>query len=371
VNVIFAVVTGGGTSGHVLPAIAVAEALVARGHDPSSIHYMGAQRGIETRLLPETPFPHTFFDVSGFQRRLTRHNLGFLPKMWRARRQAIDAFRRLRPQDVVSVGGYASMPAVLAARALHVPLVVVSYDRFPGRASALSARRAAACAVAFADSPLPRATLTGAPVRQAILDVDRAGDRDAARAALALPADRFVIAVVGGSQGSGVLNEAVAALIRQRQSDTGLAIYHLVGERFLANAPEARDGSDGIWYRPVGYEARMPAVYAAADLLIGRGGASTVHEVAATGTPAILVPWAASAEDHQTANVRWLCDADAAVLVPEAEIDRLPAEIARLRRHPDELAALSTRAAGLGELHRSGALARLVEEVALRSGEAP
>jgi UDP-N-acetylglucosamine--N-acetylmuramyl-(pentapeptide) pyrophosphoryl-undecaprenol N-acetylglucosamine transferase len=355
----------------VLPAIAVAEALVARGHDPGTIHYMGARRGIETRLLPETPFPHTFFDVVGFQRRMTRSNVGFLPKMWRARREAIDAFRSLRPEVVVSVGGYASMPAVLAARALHVPLVVVSYDRFPGRASAMSARRAAACAVAFDDSPLPRAVLTGAPVRQAILDVDRARDRAAARAELDLPLDRFVIAVVGGSQGSGVLNGAVEALIRQLATEAGLAIYHLVGERLLAGAPVARDGSDGIYYRPVGYEARMPSVYAAADLLIGRGGASTVHEVAATGTPAILVPWAASADDHQTANVRWLSDEGAAVLVPEAEIDRLPAAVARLREHPGELAALSANAARLGELHRSGALARLVEQVALPSRAAP
>jgi UDP-N-acetylglucosamine--N-acetylmuramyl-(pentapeptide) pyrophosphoryl-undecaprenol N-acetylglucosamine transferase len=332
---------------------------------------MGARRGIETRLLPETPFPYTFFDVVGFQRRLARSNVGFLPKMWQARRQAIDAFRMLRPEVAVSVGGYASMPAVFAARALRVPLVVVSYDRFPGRASAMSARRAAACAVAFEDSPLPRATLTGAPVRQAILDVDRARDRQSARTALSLPLDRFVIAVVGGSQGSGVLNDAVDALIRQHESEPALAIYHLVGERFLAGAPAARDGSNGIWYRPVGYEARMPSVYAAADLLIGRGGASTVHEVAATGTPAILVPWAASAEDHQTANVRWLSDAGAAVLVPETEIDRLSGAIARLREHLDELAALSANAARLGELHRGGALARLVETVALRGGAAP
>ena len=154
----YAVVTGGGTSGHVLPAIAVAEALVRRGHAPETIHYMGAERGIETRLLPATPFPHTFFDVIGFQRRLTRTNAGFPPRMWSARNAAIARFRSLRPRVVVSVGGYASMPAVFAAWKLDVPLVVVSYDRFPGRASSLAARRSAACAVAFPDSRLPRAT---------------------------------------------------------------------------------------------------------------------------------------------------------------------------------------------------------------------
>ena len=267
----FAVVTGGGTSGHVLPAIAVAEALVARGHDPSTIHYVGARRGIETRLLPDTVFPHTFFDVVGFQRSLSRRNLGFLPKMVRARSQAIRLLRALRPQVVVSVGGYASMPAVFAARRLGIPVVVVSYDLLPGRASTLAAKRAAACAVAFPDSRLPRATQTGAPVRQAILDVNRNRDRAAARHRLGLPPDRFVIAVMGGSQGSGVLNDAVARIVAERRDDASIAIRHAVGERFVDRAAPATDGASGVLYQPIGYEPEMPLVYAAADVLVGRG----------------------------------------------------------------------------------------------------
>jgi UDP-N-acetylglucosamine:LPS N-acetylglucosamine transferase len=364
----FAVVTGGGTAGHVLPAIAVAEALVGRGHAPDSIHYMGAERGIETRLLPETPFPFTFYDVVGFQRRLTLRNLGFLPKLLRARRAAIAAFRSMRPRVVVSVGGYASLPAVLAARRLRVPVVVVSYDRFPGRASSLAAKRAAACAVAFPDSRLPRATLTGAPIRQAVLDVDRVGDRHSARERLGLPDDRFVVAVMGGSQGSGVLNAAVGALLDRCCGDAGLAIRHVVGDRFLAGARPPTTGEQGVLYQPVGYEADMPSVYAAADLLVGRGGASTVHEVAVTGIPAVLVPWASSAEDHQTANVRWLADAGAAILLPESALDRLGDEVLRLRQMPEALHALSTRARSIGEVHRQGSLARLIESAALTYG---
>ena len=360
----FAVVTGGGTAGHVLPALAVAEGLVARGHDPDSIHYMGAERGIETRLLPETPFPHTFFDVVGFQRSLSRRNLAFVPKLWRARRDAIARLRTLRPRVVVSVGGYASMPAVLAAKRLGIPIVVVSYDLRPGRASELTARFAAASAVAFPDSPLPRATLTGAPMRTEILAIDRRRDRAAARHELGLPADRFVIAVMGGSQGSGVLNGAVVDLLDRFGSDRGIAIRHAVGERFLADARPTLDGGDGVLYQPIGYEPQMPLVYAAADLLVGRGGASTVHEVAVTGIPAILVPWAGSAEDHQTGNVRWLADAGAAIHLAESEIDRLPDEIHRLRVDHEARAALTRRALRLGAVHRRGALAALVESVA-------
>ena len=363
---VFAVVTGGGTAGHVLPALAVAEGLVARGHDPSSIHYIGAERGIETRLVPETPFPHHFLDVVGFQRRITRRNLAFVPKMVAARRQAIRLLRELRPQVVVSVGGYASMPAVFAARKLGVPIVVVSYDLLPGRASRLAARHAAACAVAFPDSPLPRARHTGAPVRQAVLDVDRRDDRARARSSLGLPPDRFVVAVMGGSQGSGALNDAIDRLVDDHAADGGLAIRHAVGERFVARARPARDGGDGgLVYQPVGYEPDMAAVYAAADLLVGRGGASTVHEVAATGTPAVLVPWAGSAEDHQTMNVRWLSDDGAAIFLAESHLGELGAVIDGLRRAPGELETLSAAAAAKGEVHRSGALAQLVESVAI------
>ena len=369
---VFAVVTGGGTAGHVLPALAIAEALVDRGHAPSTIHYVGAQRGIETRLVPMTPFPCTFLDVVGLQRELNRRNLRrnatMAPKLVVAVRHATALLRRLDPEVVVSVGGYASLPAVLAARRLGVPIVVVSYDRRPGRASVLTARMAAACAVAFADSPLPRAVVTGAPLRRPVLAVDRDRDRDAARRGLDLPVDRFVVAVTGGSQGSAALNEAVAAYVAAREDDTGLAVRQVVGDRYLAASPPPRDGAAGVLHQLVGYDERIELLYAAADLLVGRGGASTVAEVAVTGTPAILVPWTGAAADHQTQNVRWLSDQGAAVLLTEDELDGLGDIIERLRADPPARAELGARAKAAGELHRSGALVDVIERVAAAPG---
>jgi len=366
----FAVVTGGGTSGHVLPALAVADALVAGGRSADEIHYVGCERGIETRLLSETPYGSTFFDVVGFQRSLSKRNLGFVPKMWRARRRAIELLGRLQPSVVVSVGGYASMPAVFAAHRLKIPVVVVSYDLLPGRASQLSARRAAACAVAFEDSPLPRATMTGAPVRQAILDLDRSARRADARSALGIDDDRFLVAVMGGSLGSGVLNDAIADYVAAHRDDAHLAVRQVAGERWVDDIEVISSAdSAGIVHQVVGYEDDMPAVYAAADLLIGRGGASTVHEVAVTGTPAILVPWAGSAENHQEQNVAWLSDVGAAVMLREDQIDHLGSEIERLRNDAAARDALSAAAAERGAVHRSGALARLIESVGDVEGE--
>jgi undecaprenyldiphospho-muramoylpentapeptide beta-N-acetylglucosaminyltransferase len=365
---LFAVITGGGTAGHVLPALAVAEALEARGRDRAELHYVGAKRGIETRLVPPTGLAHTFLDVVGVQRRWDasawRTNLAFLPKQFTAYRQASRLLSETHPRVVVSVGGYASLPAVLAARRWNIPVVVVSYDRRPGRASALASRFAAACAVAFADSPLPRATVTGAPVRASVLGVDRSRDRLAARARLGIPPNRFVVAVTGGSQGSGVLNAAVRAWVEAHANDATLAVRHVVGERFLEGAAAPIDGADGILYQVIGYEEHMADVYAASDLLVGRGGASTVSEVAVTGVPAVLVPWAGAADDHQTGNVRWLSDQGAAVLLPEAELARLGEVLDGLRTDDARRASIGEAAAALGTVHRSGALADLVEAVA-------
>lgn len=364
---VFAVVAGGGTSGHVLPALAIAEALVDAGHEPSEIHYIGARRGIETRLLLDTPFPHTFLDVVGLQRgfalRQLRANATMLPKLLRAVRQAGAMLRDSGAQVVVSVGGYASLPAVLAARRLKIPVVVVSYDRTPGRASQLTARFAAACAVAFDDSPLPRKVVTGAPVRRVIREVDRVRDRATARAALGVPTDRFLVAVTGGSQGSGVLNDAVAAFVAAHLDDDTLAVRHLVGERFAAVVP-GRDDGHGILHQVVGYDDHIEHTYAAADLFVGRGGASTVAEVAVTGVPSILVPWAASAEDHQTRNVAWLADQGGAVALAESAAGSLGATIDRLRVDAAARAGLATAAAKAGERHRTGQLVALVERVA-------
>lgn len=368
----FAVVTGGGTAGHVLPALAIAEALVDAGHAPSEIHYVGAQRGIETRLLPASPFAYTFLDVVGLQRELNRRNVRLnatmVPKLAAASRRARALLRRLRPQVVVSVGGYASLPTVLAARRLGVPIVVVSYDRRPGRASSLTSRLAVASAVAFPDSPLPRAVVTGAPLRRRILAVDRARDRDGARRELALPVDRFVVAITGGSQGSSALNAAVAAFVERHHDDTGLAVRQVVGERFLDEAPAPRDGVDGVLHQVVGYEDRIELLYGAADVLVGRGGASTVAEVAVTGTPAILVPWSGAAEDHQTLNVRWLSDEGAAVLLAEPDLAELGDLLDELRADPVRLAALGERAGAAGALHRGGAVVDVIEQAAATGG---
>jgi UDP-N-acetylglucosamine--N-acetylmuramyl-(pentapeptide) pyrophosphoryl-undecaprenol N-acetylglucosamine transferase len=365
-GVTFAVVTGGGTSGHVLAALAVADALVARGHDHRAIHYVGTTRGVERRLLPPTGYAHTLLDVVGLQRSLSVRNLAFAPKLVRATWQARKLIRMLSPQVVVNVGGYASAPATIAAMLCRVPIVVVSYDRRPGLVSKLVARRAAACAVAFDGSTLPHAHLTGAPVRQEILAIDRDRDRRDARAQLDMPNNRFIVAVVGGSLGAQRLNEVSAEAVELLSDRQDLAVYHLVGDRNLADAAPGREGETGIMYRVRGYEDRMPLVYAAADLMVTRAGAATIAELAVAGMPAVIVPWPGAAENHQVENARELSDRGGAILIEEHDLTarRLAGEVTALVADPARLAEMSNTAARIGSRHRSGALVDLIEQVA-------
>ena len=364
----FAVVTGGGTSGHVLPALAIADALVAAGHERHSIHYVGGEHGAEVALLAATDYPTTFLDVGGLQRSVSRRNLAFAPKLLKSVRVAKRLLRGLRPAVVVNVGGYASFPATYAARRAKIPYVVVSWDHRPGLVSRLMARGAAACAVADAGSTLPRAQLTGAPVRAEIVGLDRAASRLQARELLGLPRDRFVVAVVCGSLGAGAVNAVVTEVVDRLGARTDLAVYHIVGDRFLEQAAPGRSGASGILYRVVGYEAQMAQLYAAADLLITRAGAGTLAEVATVGAPAIVVPWPGAAENHQVANAQLLADQGAAVLIEQEAFsaERLITEIERYLAAPAALAELAARARQAGALHRSGKLVALIEAVANR-----
>ena len=169
---IFAVITGGGTSGHVLPALAIAELLRESGHPFDSLHYVGSSRGIETSLLPPTGIESTFLRVDGLQRsvkiRALIRNVRAPFVLASARSEAKRLLRRLQPRVVISVGGYASVPTCSAARSLGIPVVVVSYDRRPGLASRLQSRYSAVSAVAYLPSGLRKAQLSGAPVRASI-----------------------------------------------------------------------------------------------------------------------------------------------------------------------------------------------------------
>ncbi|HEV7888490.1 MAG TPA: undecaprenyldiphospho-muramoylpentapeptide beta-N-acetylglucosaminyltransferase [Acidimicrobiales bacterium] len=367
---VYAVIAGGGTGGHVFPALAIGQALVRRGHAAESIRFVGSARGMEARLVPAAGFEVVLLPGRGIARRLTRDNVGAVVGLVRAVFQAVALVRRWRPRVVVSVGGYASFPAVVGAVVNRVPLVLHEQNAVPGLANRLASRFAQAAAVSVPNTPLRRASLTGNPVRAEVAAADRSAQgRATARAELSLPEGHRVVAVTGGSLGARRINEAVRGLAEQWRDRSHIAIRHVVGRRDFADFADFADvgsaapGEGALVYQAVEFEDRMPALLAAADVLVARAGATTVAELAAAGVPSVLVPLPGAPGDHQTANARALADRGAAVLVPDAECtpERLASELEPLLADPVRLDAMGRAAAALAHPDAADRVADLVE----------
>jgi UDP-N-acetylglucosamine--N-acetylmuramyl-(pentapeptide) pyrophosphoryl-undecaprenol N-acetylglucosamine transferase len=370
------VIAGGGTAGHVIPALDVAHAY-ALDHDGragSPVVFAGATGGQEGRLATEAGWPVALLDVTNFPRPLRPWPV--VRSGWREATGSTRAWRLLgawRPSVVLSVGGFASVPWVVAAASRRIPIVVLSYDAKPGQASRAQARVAKACAVAFASSPLPRAVHTGVPVRDQIAQLgamDPSARREVcaeARIALGLPVDRLTVLVTGGSLGARSLNQATIALA-ERWADRGdVTIFHVTGRRNPV-VPVASGGDGRLLHHVVDYEDRMPLAFAASDVVVARAGAMTVFELAAAGMPSIVVPWPLAAEDHQRANATALAGTGGAVMVLDHELtaDRLAAELGPLLADEGRRVAMGGAARALVRPDAADAIADLCRNVASR-----
>lgn len=377
---VFAVIAGGGTAGHMIPALAIAEQLVDRGRSPRSVAFVASRRPVDARLLDGTDHPRLLLNVDGLQRSLAPkavlRSLAALPKLLIATAIATRQLRLWRPHVVVSVGGFASEPAVRAARALRIPVVVVSYDQHPGLATRRQAKHAAGVAVAFANSKLPGAKHTGAPVRNDVRRLVRntAADGEARQRAaqkFGLDSKRRIVVAMGGSLGSQTINTAVERWAATQSRRDDVAVLHLVGDRFINDAPHpdasmlSASGTSGLQYVRRASHAHMADIWLLADVVICRAGASTIAELVAVGSAGVVVPWAGSADDHQRSNARWLSDAGAAIVVEEHEIaSRFASEVSRVLDDAVVRERLAAKSYALGALNRSSAIGSLIEATA-------
>jgi UDP-N-acetylglucosamine--N-acetylmuramyl-(pentapeptide) pyrophosphoryl-undecaprenol N-acetylglucosamine transferase len=357
----FAVIAGGGTAGHVNPGLALAAELVARGHAPGSITWVGSERGLEATLLPGTGHPLHLLPGRGVQRRLTVANIGALWGLCVAAVRAFSLIGRVRPAVVVSLGGYASVACVLAAWVRRMPIVVMEQNLRPGLANRFSARVAKAVAVSFEGTPLPHAVVTGNPLRREVIQVARRREEPVTR-------PRAAILVTGGSLGAARINEVTSELVRTWADRGDVAIRHVVGPRNLdqvkALAVTMPDG--GLQYEIVGYEDDMPAAMAAADVVVCRASSGLVSEVAVVGVPSVLIPWSGASEDHQTANASVLVDVGAAELIGETDLTsaRLGRVLDTLIAAPERLEAMSLACARVARPDAAERVADLVEQLA-------
>ena len=361
-------VAGGGTGGHLVPALALARAL-AEGRPEGAVELVGARRGLDAELLSGTGLPVTLLPGRGIRRRRDLSslvsNVAALASLAAAAVLAVGLVASRRPAVVVSMGGYASVPVALAAFLLGVPVVLVNVDARPGAANRLVGRFARAAAVAFPGTALPRAVLTGVPVRPEVVAAARPGaeDRRAARRALGAPEDRPLVGVVGGSLGARRLNEAAVDLAGMWAARSDRALYHVVGRRDASWAAEARPAAGALWYRQVEFESRMPLFYVAADVVVCRAGANTVAELATVGVPSVLVPLPGAPGDHQAANAGALAEAGAAVVLADEACrgGELATRLEALLDDPARLAAMAEAARGLGRPDALEAVRAVVE----------
>jgi UDP-N-acetylglucosamine--N-acetylmuramyl-(pentapeptide) pyrophosphoryl-undecaprenol N-acetylglucosamine transferase len=314
------IIAGGGTAGHLVPGLAIAEALIARGTSRGEIHFVGSTRGLETTMVPEAGFGLTVLSGRGInERRLNIANVRSAVGILQAIVKGIRLVRRARPRAVVSLGGYASLPGAIGAVITRTPLVIAEQNARASLSNRLVARWAKASSVPVPGTGLRREVVTGNPVRPEA--VAAAGlDPSEARRSMGWPTDATVILVFGGSLGARRINQAVwSAAPRLLAAEPSVQIHHAVGSRDWPDLPPEMLSLDR--YHAVEYEYQLELAMAGADLALCRAGGSTVSELAVTGLPAMLVPLPIAPNDHQTANAAALVNAGAAVLIPDEDLD--------------------------------------------------
>lgn len=362
------VIAGGGTAGHVEPALAVADALTAL-QPGIRITALGTPRGLETRLVPERGYDLRLVTPVPLPRKLNG-DLFRLP--WRIRRSVRETRAVLDDVGadvVVGFGGYVAVPAYLAARGKYpgrIPVVVHEANARAGLANRLGARIARRVLAAVPDSGLDGAEVVGMPLRASITGLNRAALRAEARAHFGFADDARVLLVFGGSQGAVSINRAVSAAAADLAA-AGVSVLHAHGPKNTLDLPAPNPGDPP--YVAVPYLSRMDLAYAAADLAICRSGAMTVAEVSAVGLPAVYVPLPIG-NGEQRLNALPVVDAGGGLLVADADLtpDYVGGEVVRLITDAARLAAMTDAAAQVGHRDAARRVADVVLEVARTGG---
>lgn len=361
-------IAGGGTAGHVFPALALARRLAADGHD---VGFAGTAAGQESRLVPAAGFALEEIEASPFVREVSLR-AAMAPLV------AIRSIRRCRPlvqerDVVVGMGGYVSVPVALAAIRTKRPLVLHEQNAVPGLANRTLARPARTVALSFAEAArmLPRRTtkvVTGNPVREEVLVVHAERDRLAKEAAseFDLDPERATVVVVGGSQGALRLNRAVVDAVGRIRSEAQLVL--ITGPAHAATI-DAALRSSRLTVRVLPFIERMDLVYAIADLLVARAGASTVAEVSVCGVPSLLIPYPHATGRHQEANARALARAGGATTLSDDDLtgETLAGRIDDLLGDVAALRVMGDRARTWSRPDAADELARVVVAVAHES----
>lgn len=313
------IISGGGTGGHIFPAIAIANAI--KQLEPSAeILFVGANGRMEMEKVPAAGYKIEGLNIAGFQRSMKLSNLSFPFKVISSLMKAGSIISKFRPQVAVGVGGYASGPLLYMATRKKVPGLIQEQNSYPGITNKLLAGRVEKICVAYDKMdrffPKDKIIFTGNPVREDMVEIS--GKRNEAASFFNLDLNRPVILVVGGSQGARSINRAIQAGLKTI-ADSGVQLVWQCGKLFYEEAKRSVAELNANSIRVFDFITRMDYAYALSDVIISRAGASTVSELCIVGKPAILVPLPTAAEDHQTHNCKALVEKNAAILVRDVD----------------------------------------------------
>lgn len=349
------VIAGGGTAGHIEPALALADA-VRRLRPDATVVALGTERGLEQQLVPARGYSLELIPPVPLPRKLTTDLLRLPVKVRNAVKRTRAVLDEVGADVVVGFGGYVALPAYLAARG-RVPIVVHEANKHAGLANKIGAQFASRVAVAVPGTPLPNAEVVGIPLRRSITTLDRAALRTEARRHFGLDPRAPVLLVFGGSQGAQSINAAVSGAASDF-AEAGVGVLHAHGPK---NTLVVREYPGKPAYVPVPYLERMDLAYAAADLVLCRAGAMTVAEVSAVGLPAVFVPLP-HGNGEQALNARPAVDAGAALLVDDAALtpEKVAELVVPLAADVERREKMSAAARGLGHREADEVLAEMV-----------
>ncbi|WP_396144180.1 undecaprenyldiphospho-muramoylpentapeptide beta-N-acetylglucosaminyltransferase [Flavobacterium sp.] len=312
------ILSGGGTGGHIYPAIAIANELKSRFPDAEFL-FVGAQDKMEMQKVPQSGYAIEGLWIAGLQRKLTLQNAMFPLKLvnslWKSRK----IIKKFKPDVVIGTGGFASGPLLQVANSLNIPTVIQEQNSYPGITNKLLSKKANAICVAYENLerffPKDKIVFTGNPVRQDILDID--SKRSEALSYFNLDENKKTLLIIGGSLGARRINQLIAKELDFLRNNN-LQIFWQCGNLYMADYKHFSEIEN---VQVVSFIDRMDLIYAAADFVISRAGASSVSELCLVGKPTIFIPSPNVAEDHQTKNAKAIVDKNGALLIKESELD--------------------------------------------------
>ena len=314
------IVSGGGTGGHIFPAIAIADAFKRR-HPDAEILFVGAKGRMEMERVPKAGYPIEGLWISGFKRELSLDNLSFPFKLISSLINAKKILKRFKPDVVVGVGGYASGPIMRKATSLKIPVLIQEQNSFPGVTNKIVAPKAAKICVAYENMekwfPKDKIVLTGNPLRNNVVSTE--GKHDEGANFFGLDPQKPIILLVGGSQGALGINKGISAKLAMFK-DVDYQLIWQTGKNYVEQAQKEIDELGlGDRVKPVVFIDRMDLAYACADVVISRAGAMSISELSIVGKAVVFVPLPTAAEDHQTKNAMSLVEKEAAMIVKNDE----------------------------------------------------